>query len=138
MPETWPGLPMPALPTVTLPGLAFSQAISSLRLFGGSVLPADDHGRLGRDQPNRLEVLQQIDRQVVDRAAGHIGAPLADLHVIAVGRRARDADRRRSCRPRRRCSRRSPVWPRCGRMPSAMMRADRVGRAAGGERNHDR
>ena len=42
-PETWPGLPMPAVPTETLPGLALSQAISSLRLFGRQSLPADDH-----------------------------------------------------------------------------------------------
>ena len=35
--ETWPGLPMPALPTVA-PGLALSQSISSRRLFGGNVL----------------------------------------------------------------------------------------------------
>ena len=43
-------------------------------------------------RPTGSQVLQQIDRQVVHRAAGDIGAPLADLHDVAVGRRARDAD----------------------------------------------
>ena len=136
-PETWPGLPMPALPTVTLPGLALIQAISSLRLFAGSVLPADDHQRLGRDQADRLEVLQQIDRQIVHRAAGDIGAPLADLHGVAVRRRARDADHAggaagagRILDDHRLAEMRPHAFGHDAR--------DRVGRSAGGERNQDR
>src|SRR6266853_1231449 len=37
-PNTWLGLPGPEVPTETLPGLAFSQAISSFRLFAGKSL----------------------------------------------------------------------------------------------------
>ena len=137
MPETWPGLPMPALPTVTLPGLALIQAISSFRLFGRQRLSADDHGRLGRDQPDRLQVLQQIDRQIVHRAAGDIGAPLADLHGVAVGRRARDADHAGRAAGAGRIlddHRLAEMRPHAFGHDAP----DRVGRSAGGERHQYR
>ena len=50
----------------------------------------DDQERLGRDQRNGLEILQQVELERIDRAARDVGPPLADADRVAVGRRARD------------------------------------------------
>jgi hypothetical protein len=49
-----------------------------------------DQERLGRDQRNGFEVLQQVELEGIDRAARDVGPPLADAEGVAVGRRARD------------------------------------------------
>src|SRR6476469_2541841 len=65
------------------------------------VFPADNHRRLRADQRHRFEVFQEIDRQVIHRAARitPVVPPAPGEFSTITG------------------------WPRCGRMPSAMMRA---------------
>ena len=123
MPLTWLGEPTPELPTFVLSALARSQAISSLRLLAGIDLAGDDEERLRRDQADRLEVLHQVVGQLVDRAGGDIGAPLADADGVAVGRRRGDAAFADGAAGAGRCSR--PQWSaRALRpCPAATMRA---------------
>ena len=50
----------------------------------------DDQIRIGRDQRDRLEILQHIVRERIDRAVDHVGAPVADADRVAVGRGTRN------------------------------------------------
>ena len=96
---------------------------------------ADDQLRIGSDQRHRLEVLEEIVRERIGRAVEHMGAPLADAQRIAVGRRAGDpADADAAVRP-------GDVLDDDGlpeRHPHALGddARDGIGRAAGGERDH--
>ena len=130
-------LPWPALPIVTLPGLAFSQAISSFRLFAGTCLVCSDHERRDDQQRHRLEIGQQVVRQVVvGRAGDDMRAVLAEADGVAVGRGAHgpaDADG---------ASRAGDVLDDDGlaeRHPHPLGEdaSDHVGRSAGRERHDD-
>ena len=77
----------PTLPTPTLPGLAFSQAISSFRLAAGKSLRAEIISGLLGKQRDRLEIAAQIIGQRIDRAVDHVRAVVAVAQRIAVGRR---------------------------------------------------
>ena len=91
MPPTWLGEPTPELPCDALSAFAFSQAMRLLEVARRHRFPGDDQKRLRRNEPDRLEILQQIVLQRIDRAGRDIGAPLPDAERVAVRRRARDA-----------------------------------------------
>ena len=82
--------PTPAVPIVAL-GWSLIQATSSLRFFAGSDLPADYQHRVAGQQRDRLEVAEQIIRQLVDRAVDDMRAPVAEAERVAVGAAPRDA-----------------------------------------------
>ena len=78
------------LTKLILPGFAFIQATSSLRLFAGRFFLASISCGLTEMQPDRVEILLQVVVQLVDDAAD-MGVPLPDVDGVAVGLRARDA-----------------------------------------------
>ena len=67
------------------PGDQFLQVVRRHSLLG------DDQQRLAGQQRDRLEVVEQIVLQRVDRAVEHVRARIADAHRVAVGRCAHDA-----------------------------------------------
>ena len=93
--------PTPAMPTDALSGLALSQAIKPFQIVRRQALLADDQQRLAADLDDRLEVLQEIERQLIEAAGQHMRGRGADAERVAVGgraNRAADADAARGAR----------------------------------------
>ena len=92
-------------------------------LFAREAGLADDPHRRDRQQRHRLQILQQVVRQLVDGAVEDVRAQLGRCRGVAVGRRARDAADADACRPRRSHSRRRPADRATSFIRSARMRA---------------
>ena len=85
------GLASPPVPKVTLSGLAFSQAISSCRFFAGERVARHDQHRAVREHRDRLEILQRVVGQRIDRGVDHVVVHAADADGVAVRIGAHDA-----------------------------------------------
>ena len=129
-------LPWPALPTVTLPGLAFSQPMKLLQIVRRHGLPWRNHERRNDQQRYRLEIRQQVVGQIVVGGAGDdMGAVLPEADGVSVGRGAHG--RPTPCVPPAPVTfSMMTVWPAT---PASARRgcADHVGRAACRERHDD-
>ena len=67
-------LPMPAVPPAILSWFAFTQAISSLRSFAGTSAWSTMSCGLAGEQRDRLEILQQVVAERIDRAVDDVRA----------------------------------------------------------------
>jgi hypothetical protein len=95
------------------------------------------HGklRIGRDQRDRLEIVQHVVWQLIDRAVDYVRAPMADADRVAVGLGTgdpSDADRAR----RSGCILDDDGLTERRPHPLAHDACNRIGRAARGERYH--
>ena len=99
--------------------------------------PHDSELRIGRDQRDRLEIVQHVVWQLVDRAVDHMRAPMADTDRVAVGRGARDASDADRAR-RSGCVLDDDGLAERRPHPLAHDPRDRIGRAARGERHDQR
>ena len=88
-----------------LVGIGLEPGDQPLQIVRRQAVLADDQQRLAADLDDRLEILQQVERQRVEPAGQHMRGRGADAQRVAVGGRHAPRGRRRCCRRRRRRSR---------------------------------
>ena len=91
IPPMCPGLPAPDVPWVAVPGLALSHATSPREIVDGQRQPADHQIRVAGNQRDRLEILEHVVGERIDRAVDDVRAPVAEAQRVAVRRCTRDA-----------------------------------------------
>ena len=87
------GLARPPVPNVTLSGFAFSHAISSFEVLRRQRVARHDQHRAVRQHRDRLEVLQRVVVERIDRGIDDVVVHAADAERVAVRIGAHDAAR---------------------------------------------